>query len=319
MTDFHLRPMHRNDLPAVNRILSKAFTAARISDGLKNTHVPLCHLSFLEMYLSAFPAGCLVIENENGLVGYTFSCLWGEVAWIGPVSVIPAHQGKKLGQQLMVRVVEILKNSGARVIGLETVPRSYRNIGFYTKLGFLPQNLTVDLILSAPRLPEEPLPADYEVIFYGDTNPAARAFLGSAADALARRLDPHLSVLPEMELTHQFQYGDTLCLRRGRELLACFVVHTKTYSEDETPRFMKVVLTLMEPALSIAEILPHLFAWAGREKLDTVSFRTPTRYKRAYAELIAAGFQVFHSDLRMTLEGYEEVADPQGFYLSKWE
>ncbi len=319
MTDYRMRPMRHDDLPAVNRILSKAFTAARISDGLKNTHVPLCHLSFLEMYLAAFPAGCLVIENGAGLVGYTFSRLWGEVAWIGPVSVIPAHQDKKLGQQLMVRVLEILKDAGARVIGLETVPRSYRNIGFYTKLGFLPQNLTVDLILSVPRLPEEPLPADYEVIFYGDADPAERAILGSAADALARRLDPHLSARPEIELTRQFQYGDTLCVRRGRELLACFVVHIKTYSEDETPRFMKGVLTLMEPALSIAEILPHLFSWASREKLDTVSFRTPTRYKRAYAELIAAGFQVFHSDLRMTLEGYEEVADPQSFYLSKWE
>ena len=160
---------------------------------------------------------------------------------------------------------------------------------------------------------------DYEVIYYGDTDPAERAILDSAAEALARRLDPHLSVLREIELTHQFHYGDTLCLRRGRELLACFVVHTKTYSEDETPRFMKFVLTLMEPALSIAEILPHLFAWANRENLDTVSFRTPTRYKRAYAELLATGFQVFHSDLRMTLEGYEEVADPQNFYLSKWE
>jgi hypothetical protein len=219
----------------------------------------------------------------------------------------------------MVRVLEILQNAGARVIGLETVPRGYRNIGFYTKLGFLPQNLTVDLILSVPRLPEEPLPADYEVIFYGDADPAKRAFLDSAANALARRLDPHLSVLREIELTRQFQYGDTLCVRRGRELLACFVVHTKTYSEDESPRFMKVVVSLLEPALAIAEILPHLFAWANREKLDTVSFRTPTRYKRAYAELIAAGFHVFHSDLRMTLEGYEEVADPESFYLSKWE
>jgi ribosomal protein S18 acetylase RimI-like enzyme len=319
MTDYQLRLMRREDLPAVNLILSKAFTAARISDGLKNTHVPPCHLSFLEMYLTAFPAGCLVIENSDGMVGYTFSRLWGEVAWIGPVSVIPAHQDKKLGQQLMVRVLEILKDAGARVIGLETVPRSYRNIGFYTKLGFLPQNLTVDLILPIPRLPEEPLPADYEVIFYGDTDPAQRAFLDSAAEALARRLDPHLSVLREIELTRQFQYGDTFCVRRGREMLACLVVHTKTYSEDEDPRFMKVVLTLMEPALSIAEILPHLFAWASREKLDTVSFRTPTRYKRAYAELVAAGFQVFHSDLRMTLEGYEEAADPQRFYLSKWE
>ncbi len=82
---------------------------------------------------------------------------------------------------------------------------------------------------------------------------------------------------------------------------------------------MKLVLALMDPALSIVEILPHLFAWASREKLDTINFRTPTRYKRAYAELVAAGFQVFHSDLRMMLEGYEEVAEPDNFYLSKWE
>ncbi len=211
--------MGREDLPAVNRILSKAFTAARISDGIKNTHVPLCHLSFLEMYLTAFPPGGLVVENSDGLVGYTFSRLWGEVAWIGPVSVIPAHQGRHLGQQLMVRVIEVLKQAGARVIGLETMPRSYRNIGFYTKLGFLPQNLTLDLVLPVPRLPEEPQPADYEVTFYSEAGPAQRAFLDSAAEALARRIDPHLSMRPEMELTRQFHYGDTLCVRQGRDLL----------------------------------------------------------------------------------------------------
>jgi hypothetical protein len=82
---------------------------------------------------------------------------------------------------------------------------------------------------------------------------------------------------------------------------------------------MKIVLTLMEASLSVAEILPHLFSYAVRNELDAISFRAPTRYSRAYAELIAAGFQVFHSDLRMTLEGYEEVADPKSFYLSKWE
>jgi hypothetical protein len=266
-----------------------------------------------------FPPGCFVIENDNGLVGYAFSRVWGEVAWIGPVSVIPAHQGKKLGQQLMVKVIEALQRAGSRVIGLETMPRSVDNIGFYTKLGFLPQKLTVDLIRAVPRRPEEPFPADYEVVFYNDADTAERALLISAAETLARQIDPHLSIRAEIEVTSQFHYGDTICVRRGRELLACFIVHTKTYSEEETPRFMKIVLTLMEAALSVAEILPHLFAFAARNSLDTVSFRTPTRYTRAYRELINAGFQVFHSDLRMTMEGYEEAADPQSFYLCKWE
>jgi hypothetical protein len=136
---------------------------------------------------------------------------------------------------------------------------------------------------------------------------------------LARRLDPQLSIRLEIEVTSQFQYGDTIGMRRGHDLLACFITHTRTYSADEAPHFMKIVLTLMDHSLTVAEILPHLFAFAGREQLDTVSFRTPTRYVRAYRELVAAGFQVFHSDLRMTLTGYEEIADPQNFYLCKWE
>jgi GNAT superfamily N-acetyltransferase len=271
------------------------------------------------MYSDAFPAGCFVIENETGLIGYSFSRLWGEVAWIGPVSIIPAQQAKKLGQKLMVQVIETLKHAGARVIGLETVPRSLRNIGFYAKLGFLPQNLTLDLVLPVPRHPEAPWPTNYEVVFYGDANPAERMALGSAAEELGRRLDPHLSIRPEIELTRQSQYGDTICVRHGRELLACFVVHTKTYSEDETPHYLKIVMTLMDSKLSIGEILSPLFAFAHRQGLVAISFRTPARYHRAYAELIAAGFQVFHGDLRLTLEGYEEVANPKGFYLSKWE
>jgi GNAT superfamily N-acetyltransferase len=319
MLEYQLRLMRRSDLPAVNRVLAKAFTAARINDGFKTPQVPLCHLSFLEMYLAVFPNGCFVMDDPNGLAGYAFSRLWGEVAWIGPVSVIPAHQGKKLGQQLMVKSIETLQRAGARVIGLETMPRSVHNIGFYTKLGFLPQNLTVDLIQAVPRHPEEPFPADYEVLCYNAADPAEKASLIAATETLARRIDSHLSIRPEIEVTSQFQYGDTIFVRRGREMLACFIAHTKTYSEDEVPRFMKIVLTLMDASLSVAEILPHLFAFAVRENLDTISFRTPTRYIRAYSELVAAGFKVFHSDLRMALEGYEEIADPKNFYLSKWE
>jgi len=319
MIEYHLRLMQRSDLPAVNRVLAKAFTAARLSDGFKTPRVPLCHLSFLEMYLAVFPHGCFVIDDANGLVGYTFSRLWGEVAWIGPVSVIPAHQGKKLGQQLMVKTIETLQRHGARVIGLETMPRSVHNIGFYTQLGFLPRNLTVDLIQAVPRQPEAPFPADYEVLCYNDAAPADKEALLTGVEKLARRLDPHLSIRPEIEVTQQFDYGDTIFVRHGRDMLACFIAHVKTYSEDEAPRFMKVVVTLMDASLAVAEILPHLFAFAARGNLDTISFRTPTRYLRAYSELIVAGFKVFHSDLRMTLEGYDEIADPKNFYLSKWE
>jgi hypothetical protein len=219
----------------------------------------------------------------------------------------------------MVAAIDALQNAGARVIGLETMPRNYRNLGFYTKLGFVPQNLTVDLTLPVPQNYQSPSSANYEVLYYTAADPLDKAFLGTLADELARRIDPHLAIRHEIELACRFQYGDALCLRDGQQLLACVIAHSRTYSDEETPRYLKVVMMLMDAALSLREILPQLFVMAAKKGLDSIGIRTPTRYARAYLELINAGFQIFHSDLRMTLEGYHEVADPKNFYLCKWE
>jgi ribosomal protein S18 acetylase RimI-like enzyme len=321
LTGFQLREMQLSDLPAVNRVLSKAFTSARIEEGYKKTYVPGCRLSFLEMYLASLPSGCLVMEHKGTLIGYAFTHLWGKVGWIGPVSIIPAHQGKRLGQEIMRAAIHASQKAGASVIGLETMPRNYRNLGFYSQLGFKPGRLTIDLIKRVPPVAGEALPPKYEARFYSQLEAAERTSLAAQIDRLARRIDPHLAISGEIELADRFKYGDALCVWEGENLMACVLGHTEPYSDDEAVRYLKIMTLLIAPGDSnlLSLVVPLLFDWAGRKNLDTVSIRTPTRYYRAYRALLALGFRVFHSELRMTLKGYHEQADPREFYLSKWE
>ena len=320
-SSYHLRDMRPGDLPAVNRVLSKAFTSARLEEGYKNVFVPACHLSFLEMYLSGFVRGCFVMEHKNNLIGYAFSRLWGEVGWIGPVSIIPAHQGKKLGREVMRATMKALQEAGARVIGLETAPRNYRNLGFYSKLDFQPGKLTLDLIKRVPPAPKETLPSDLEVRFYSQADPAERARLRAAAEKLARESDPHLALGEEMELLDRFKYGDTMFLFEDNKLLACILGHTETYFDKEPARYLKILLMLLRPERRElpGHAVAELCSWANQKSLDTVCIRAPLRYHRAFRRLLALGFRVFHAEMRMTLRGHHETAHPQSFYLSKWE
>lgn len=313
--------MRVEDLPTVNRVLSKAFTSARIEEGLKNVFVRPCHLSFLEMYLANFSSGCFVIESKQGLLGYTFAHLLGQVGWIGPLSILPAHQGKHLGHELVLAAIKALQQAGAQVIGLEAAPRNYRNVGFYSKLGFKPGRLTFDLTKRVPPIASEVLPAKYEYCFVSQTEGEVREALLAEIDTFARRLDPCLALSHEIKLALHYKYGDALCLRAGKRLLACALAHTETYSDDEAARYLKVVALLIDrkSAELPGQVVQLLCNWASHKHLDTVSIRTPSRYGRAFHALLRLGFRVFHAELRMTLKGFHERAHPREFNLSKWE
>jgi ribosomal protein S18 acetylase RimI-like enzyme len=320
MSDIQHRNMRRDDIPAVNRILTKSFTKARLDEGYKDTHVPPCHTSFLEMYLAGFPQGCFVVEKNREIVGYSFSRLWGEVGWIGPVSVIPAQQGQKVGQQMMRIVIHTLQSAGARIIGLETIPRNYRNIGFYGKLGFVPQQLVLDMQSPSPEPFDHATSDELEAIFWGLSDQEEKKSLKAALDDFTKKIDPHLSLVREIENIRQFDYGDALLLKDGRRgLIGCAVAHNETYSIEEPRTFLKVISLLLADKRDFRTALEVLHAWAKRDGLSSIVLRAPARYHLAFGELLQCGFRVVHADLRMTLRGHHEVASPESFYLTKWE
>ena len=140
-----IRLLKRKDLEKTNHLLVSAFTEGRKEDGYADTQINLCHIKMLEMYLSFCPNGCFTLVEKGEILAAAFSHVLGSTGWIGPIAVAPAFRGKKLGEQITRHCIDFLKSKKCSTIGLETMPRSYWNLGFYINLGFRPQQLTCEL------------------------------------------------------------------------------------------------------------------------------------------------------------------------------
>ena len=63
----------------------------------------------------------------------------GNEGWMGPLAVRPDPAGRP-GQVDRDSRERLAPRDGMRMIGLETMPRTMDNIGFYSALGFVPGN-----------------------------------------------------------------------------------------------------------------------------------------------------------------------------------
>jgi GNAT superfamily N-acetyltransferase len=122
----NIREMKAEDIEQVRQLDALAFSAYR-----KNIRKSQDVL----FSLISNPKGCFVVEEEK-IVGYIFSHIWGKLAWIGTFGIDPKYQGRGIGKRLFETVLKYLNNQGCLIIGLETMADSAYNIGMYLKLGF---------------------------------------------------------------------------------------------------------------------------------------------------------------------------------------
>lgn len=320
MEQVTLRPMEVRDLDGVNLVLSKAFSKARLEDGYAEWHVPLCRLGFLHMYLAANPQGCFVAERRGRIIGYVFSRRWGRIGWFGPLSVTPEEAGKGVGRRLVEQAVEHLVQAGARTIGLETNPRSYRNLGFYTKLGFRVTQLAVDVGREIGD--GAVLPVGYSTFRLGRASAEERSRLGDALQELCRAVAGGADYRQEADLLLNHSYGDALFLFHKHDPVGVALAHTEPYSEKEERFFLKVYVLLLHPSRPLQDLKHFITAlelWAREEFLRGVTLRVLTRHSEALPFVLEEEFNVVHTDLRMVLRGFEEEIDSETIHFSKWE
>src|SRR6185436_1614781 len=95
-------------------------------------------------------AGAMLWRDDRGrVVAFNMMHRSGTEGWMGPLAVRTEYQGNGAGKEIVTRGIEWLKQNDASVIGLETMPRTMDNIGFYSRLGFVPGRLTVTTTLEA--------------------------------------------------------------------------------------------------------------------------------------------------------------------------
>lgn len=308
------RPTMR-DIESLNRIFSEAFTDRYRRDGMSGVRVPHLNSAIWRYALEDAGEGAMIWRDADGeLCGFNIVHLSGREGWMGPLAVRPDRQGAGLGKTMIRAGIAWLKDRGARTIGLETMPRTIENIGFYSRLGFIPGHLTVTLVRDLPRRPA----LHPEVL---STAGPARSDRLKACRDLTGRILPGTDFTRELATTADLRIGDTLLVRDGAGEMAGFALyHTAPLAagrpQDEL-RVLKLVATdgsVFERLIAAAE------AAALGSDIRRVSFRCQTASGEAYLQLVHLGYRAHWTDLRMTLDAHAEPpVAPGAVVWSNWE
>lgn len=300
------------DIPEINAVFSDSFTDRYRRDGLVGVRVPHLNERVWRYAIDDAADGAMTWRDGTGkLAAFSMVHRSGGEGWMGPLAVRPDLQGSGLGKRIVQAGIDWLRQGGASVIGLETMPRTVENIGFYSRLGFLPQPLTVTLMRGA----------------VSGSGPRS-ALLSEESDATAaiaecRLLTQGLGVAAdytrELQLTARLGLGDASLIRSGPTLRGFALWHSVSLAEGRSAEELRVLKLAAIDVEALRLTIDGLLVEATRLGLERVAVRCQTAYEEAYGLLIEAGFHVQWTDLRMTLAGFGEPALRQGLVLSNWE
>ena len=295
------------DIDTLNRLFSDAFTDRYSRDGMVGVRVPFLNPAVWRYAIEAAGDGAMAWRDGHGhLVAFNLAHLSGTEGWMGPLAVRPDRQNAGLGGAIVRAAIAWLREQGAATIGLETMPRTVENIGFYSRLGFVPTQLTITMVHDADRRPR------------GATPLAGPEAIGECR-ALAGRLRPGIDFQRELALTHELELGGLTVVRRATDLAGFALWHTAPLASGRPRDELRVLKLAAADDAAFIELLAELRVRAAAERVRRVSLRCQTEYTGAYRALVDAGFRVHWTDLRMVLFDGPEKPAPTGVVLSNWE
>jgi GNAT superfamily N-acetyltransferase len=303
------------DIPALNDVFSDAFTERYRRDGMVGVRVPNLNPKVWRYAIEDADEGAMLWRDggpKGDIVAFNMVHHSETEGWMGPLVVRTDLQGHGAGKEVVERGIAWLRQKGARVIGLETMPRTMDNIGFYSGLGFVPGRLTITLTLDAKS-------ADEPVELLGRTSVQEREEEMSRIRALVAQVAPGYDFTREMELTDSLSLGDTLLLKQRGVLVGFALCHTTPLVEGRSRDELRVLKLVLASEDLLDVTLVALRDFAKRSGTRRVALRVQGEYTGIYQRMIAMGARVRWTDLRMSLGGYEEQRPTVGVLLSNWE
>src|SRR5216110_1342675 len=196
-------PAAERDTEGLNRVFADAFTDRYRRDGLVGVRVPHLNPQVWRYALLDAGLGAMLWRDEAGhVVAFNIAHRSGAEGWMGPLAVRPDRQGAGLGKTIVRTAVDWLLEQEVATLGLETMPRTVENIGFYGRLGFSPAYLTVTMTNDIATR-GHPAPA-----LLSQRKGAAAAQAVAAARRLVGELVAGYDFTREILLTVEFGLGD---------------------------------------------------------------------------------------------------------------
>ena len=302
-----------SDITELNALFSDAFTERYRRDGLVGVRVPPLNPAIWRYAIDGAGIGAMLWRDDTGAIAaFNIAHASGLEGWMGPLAVRDDCQGAGQGKAIVRAGIARLRAAGCHTIGLETMPRTVENIGFYAGLGFVPGHMTVTLTVEASTASSVPG-------LLSTFGPAARDTAIAECAALTHTLAPGADYSREIRLTHEYSLGDTLLARRGDSLVGFAVCHAAPLVEGRPRDELRVLKLVALDDDAFSTMLIALTALARRSATARVAIRMQGEHRGAFTRVMAAGGRVRWTDLRMTLDGFAQVMPPRGIVLSNWE
>src|SRR5213593_4233008 len=302
------------DIEGLNRVFAEAFTDRYRRDGLIGVRVPQLNPLVWRYALLDAGEGAMVWRDEHGdIAAFNVAHQAGVEGWMGPLAVRPDRQSTGVGKTIVRTAADWLIDRGITTLGLETMPRTVENIGFYARLGFAPGYLTVTLTNDIATR-GHPAPA-----LLSHRKGAAGAEAVAAARDLVSTLAPGYDFTREILLTAELGLGDASLVDGDDGLEALVLWHSAPLAEGRPKDEVRVLKLAARDDRAFEAAIAATEAAAARAGIRRVAIRCQTRYEDAFRRLVTRGYRVRWTDLRMTYEGYPEPHPGRGVLFSNWE
>jgi GNAT superfamily N-acetyltransferase len=303
-----------DEIASLNVVFSDAFTERYRRDGMVGVRVPYLNPVVWRYAIEDADAGAMLWRDDRGhIAAFNMVHRSGTEGWMGPLAVRTEYQGTGLGKEIVSRGIEWLKQNGATVIGLETMPRTMDNIGFYSRLGFLPGRLTLTTTLDAAL-------SDRPALLLARRSAQEKESTIVECRSLLERLAPGYDYTREIQLTDELSLGDTVILRASDGSLEGFALaHTVPLVEGRAREELRVLKLVLLHEEQFPEMARSLCDLARRSGTRRVALRVQGDYQATYQRLIGMGARVRWTDLRMALSNHLEQHPADALVLSNWE
>ena len=302
-----------DDIDGLNGIFTEAFTERYRRDGMSGVRVPALHAAIWRYAIVDAGDGALCWRDERGkIAAFNIVHHSGTEGWMGPLCVRPDLQGMGFGKIIVESGMRWLREQGAKVIGLETMPRTMENIGFYSSLGFVPGPLTITLTIDAAL-------GDHTPLLLSRLSGLEKETAIERCHALTSRMVPGYDFTRELELTDRLSLGDTVILGTAELPTGFAVYHTVPLVEGRAREELRVLKLVLARRTELPKLIGILADLARRVGTRRVAIRLQGDYPDAYRTLVGLGARVRWTDLRMTVFGWGEVVPSDGMVLSNWE
>src|SRR5687768_1137260 len=280
-----------SDIAELNDVFSEAFTDRYRRDGLAGVRVPHLNPPVWRFAIADAGEGAKLWRDDRGkVIAFNVAHMSGTEAWMGPLAVHPEHQGHGFGKSVVSAGVDLMRSAGAKVIGLETMPRTMDNIGFYSSLGLNPGYLTLTLTVDGEFA--GPMSGDTRSLRLGTLTPDEMDHSVRECASLTDSILAGYDFSREIQLTEELAIGDTLTLVRGDAIAGFALCHSVPLVEGRVREELRVLKLVVRHEEDFDLMVTILSDHARRSGTRRVALRMQGQYPGAYRRLMSRGARV---------------------------